>query len=59
MYQNISIKAINALDTVRLSLLLNNEIKNHVCCIDYECQKRWNGLTDPIQISLIVRLSVI
>lgn len=55
MCQNVSIKAINALDTVRLSLLLNNEMKNHVCCIDYECQKKLNGLTDAIQPSLNVR----
>lgn len=59
MCQNVSIQAINALDIVRLSLLMNNEIKPMFVYIDYVCQKKLNSLTDAIQASLSVRLSVI
>lgn len=60
MWQNVLIQAINALDIVRLSLLMNNEVKTMLVCIDCVCQKKkLNFLTDAIQASLSVRLSVI
>lgn len=59
MCQNVSIQATNALDIVRLSLLMNNEIKTTFVYIDCVCQKKLNSLTDAIQALLSVRLSVI
>lgn len=59
MCQNVSIQVINALDIVRLSLLMNNEKKAMFVCIDCVWQKMLNSLADTIQASLSVRLLVI
>lgn len=59
MCQDASIQAFSGLDIVRLSLLMNNEMKTMFVFIDCVCQKKLNSLTDAIQASLSVSLSVI